>query len=66
MARNKVVRLVDKAKKDAIIDEPEKNSSNSRVLWKTLKSIFPTKSRDTSQVNLLGKNETRYTSAAIL
>ena len=44
MARNTVVRLVDKAKKDAIIDELEKNSSNSRVLWKTLKSIFPTKS----------------------
>ena len=66
MARNKVVRLVDKAKKDAIIDEPGKNSLNSRVLWKTLKSIFPTKSRDTSQVNLLEKNGTRYTSAAIL
>ena len=63
MARNKVVRLVNKVKKDAIIDELGKNSSNSRVLWKTLKSIFPTKSRDTSQVNLLEKNGTRYTSA---
>ena len=54
---------MDKAKTDAIIDELEKNSSNSRVLWKILKSIFPTKSRDTSQVNLLEKNGTRYTSA---
>ena len=63
MAKNKVVRLVNKAKKDAIIDELEKNSSNLRVLWKTLESIFPTKSRDTSQVNLLEKNGTRYTSA---
>ena len=63
MAKNKVVRLVNKAKKNAIIDELEKNSSNLRVLWKTLESIFPTKSRDTSQVNLLEKNGTRYTSA---
>ena len=63
MAKNKVVRLVNKAKKDAIIDELEKNSSNLRVLWKTLESIFPTKSRDTSQVNLWEKNGTRYTSA---
>ncbi len=62
-ARSKVVRLVEKAKKDAIIDELEKNKSNSRVLWKTIKSIFPTKPKDISKVTTLEKNGTRYTSA---
>ena len=40
MATNKVVRLVDKAKKDAIIDEPEKNSSNSNSV-ENVKKHFP-------------------------
>jgi hypothetical protein len=40
-ARNKVVRLVEKAKKDHIVNEIENNKFDSKALWKTLKNIFP-------------------------
>ncbi len=35
----------------------------SQILWKTLKSIFPTKPKDRRKVSTLEKNGTRYTSA---
>ena len=57
-ARNKVVRLVEKAKKKAIIDEINNNKSNPRALWKTLKSIFPTKAKHQSKVHTLNKDGT--------
>ena len=53
-ARNKVVRLIEKAKKEA-------NKLNSRVLWKTLKSIFPTNVRQLSRINSVTKDGTSYT-----
>ena len=34
-ARNKVVRVIEKAKKEAIINEIDNSKLNSRVLWKT-------------------------------
>ena len=44
-ARNKVVRLIEKTKKEAVINEIDNSKLNSGVLWKTLKSIFPTKAK---------------------
>lgn len=37
-ARNKVVRLIENANKEAVINEIGNNKLNSRVLWKTLKT----------------------------
>ena len=54
-ARNKVVRLIEKAKKEAVINEIENSKLNSRVLWKTLKSIFPTNARQLSRINSVKK-----------
>ena len=59
-ARNKVVRLVEKAKKEAVINEIDNSKLNSRVLWKPLKSIFPTKAKHTSRINSLSKDGTSY------
>ena len=59
-ARNKVVRLIEKAKKEAVINEIDNSKLNSRVLWKTLKSIFPTKAKQMSQINSLTKDGTSY------
>ena len=39
-ARNKVVRLIEKAKIEAVINEIDNSKLNSAVLWKTLKTIF--------------------------
>ena len=61
-ARNKVVRLIEKAKKEAVINEIENSKLNSRVLWKTLKSIFPTNARQLSRINSVTKDRTSYTS----
>ena len=61
-ARNKVVRLIEKAKKEAVINEIENSKLNSRVLWKTLKSIFPTNARQLSRINSVTKDGTSYTS----
>ena len=59
-ARNKVVRLIEKAKKEAVINEIDNSKLNSRVLWKTLKSIFPTKAKQMSRINCLTKDGTSY------
>ena len=59
-ARNKVVRLIEKAKKEAVINEIDNSKMNSRVLWKTLKSIFPTKEKQMSRINCLTKDENSY------
>ena len=56
-ARNKVVRLIEKAKKEAVINEIDNSKLNSRVLSKTLTSIFPTKAKQMSQINSLTKME---------
>ena len=61
-ARNKVVRLIEKAKKEAVINEIENSKLNSRVLWKTLNSIFPTNARQLSRINSVTKDGTSYTS----
>ena len=55
-ARNKVVRLVEKAKKEAVINEIDNSKLNSRVLWKPLKSVFPTKVKQMSRINSLSKD----------
>ena len=57
-ARNKVVRRIEKAKKEAVINEIDNSKLNSRVLWKTLKSIFPTKAKQMSRINSLTKEGT--------
>ena len=59
-ARNKVVRLIEKAKKEAVINEIDNSKLNSRVLWKPLKSIFPTKAKQMSRINSLTKDGTSY------
>ena len=59
-ARNKVVRLIEKAKKEAIINEIDNSKLNSRVLWKTLKNIFPTKAKQMSRINSLTKDWTIF------
>ena len=59
-ARNKVVRLIEKDKKEAVLNEVENSKLNSRVLWKTLKSIFPIKAKQMSQINSLTKDGTSY------
>ncbi|CAB4024230.1 Hypothetical predicted protein [Paramuricea clavata] len=60
-ARNKVVRLVEKAKKDNIVNEIENNKFDSKVLWKTLKKIFPTKATKSGKVKTFEKDGTMYT-----
>ena len=60
-ARNKVVRLIEKAKKEVVINVIDNSKLNSRVLWKTLKSIFPTKAaKQMSRINFLSKGGTSY------
>ena len=59
-ARNKVVRLIEKAKKEAVLNEIDNSKMNSRVLWQTLKSIFPTKAKQMSRINCLTKDENSY------
>ena len=59
-ARNKVVRLIKKAKKEAVINKKDNSKLNSRVLWKTLKSIFPIKAKQMSRINSLNKDGTSY------
>ena len=61
-ARNKVVRLIKKAKKEAVVNETDNSKLNSRLLWKTLKSIFPTKAKQLSQINSVTKEGTSYSS----
>ena len=53
-ARNKVVRLIEKAKKEAVFNEVD----NSK--WKTLKSIFPIKAKQMNRINSLTKDGTSY------
>ena len=60
-ARNKVVRLIEKAKKEAVINEIDNSKLNSRILWKTLESIFPTSVRQLSRINSVTKDGTSYT-----
>ena len=60
-ARNKVVRLIEKAKKEAVINEIDNSKLNSRILWKTLKSIFLTSVRQLSRINSVTKDGTSYT-----
>ena len=52
--------LIEKAKKEAVINEIDNSKLNSRVLLKTLKSIFPTKAKQMSRVNSLTKEGTSY------
>ena len=59
-ARNKVVRLVEKAKKEAVINEIDNSKLNSRVLWKPLKSVFPTKAKQMSRIISLSKDGISY------
>ena len=59
-ARDKVVRLIEKAKKETVFNEIDNSKLNSRVLWKTLKSIFPTKAKQMSRINSLSKDGTSY------
>ena len=65
IARNKVVRLIEKAKKEAVINEMDNSKLNSRVLWKTLKSIFPTKAKQMSRINSLTKDGTIYSTPEV-
>ena len=65
IARNKVVRLIEKAKKEAVINEIDNSKLNSRVLWKTLKSIFPTKAKQMSRINSLTKDGTSYSTPEV-
>ena len=51
--RNKVVRLIEKAKKEAVINEIDNSKLNSRILWKPLKSIYPTKAKQINKSNKL-------------
>ena len=60
-ARDKVVRLIEKAKKEAVINEIDNSKLNSRILWKTLESIFPTSVRQLSRINSVTKDGTSYT-----
>ena len=59
-ARSKIDHLSKKAKKEAVINEIDNSKLNSRVLWKTLKSIFPTKAKQISRINSLTKDGTSY------
>ena len=59
-ARSKVDHLLKKPKKEAVINEIDNSKLNSRVLWKTLKSIFPTKAKQISRINSLTKDGTSY------
>ena len=59
-ARNKVVQLTEKAKKEAVINEIDNRKLNSRVFWETLRSIFPTKAKQMSRINSLAKDGTSY------
>ena len=61
-ARNKVVRLIEKARREAAINEIDNSKLNSRVLWKTLKSIIfcPTKAKQMSRINSLMKDGTSH------
>ena len=54
------MRLIEKAKKEAVFNEIDNSKLNSRVLWKTLKSIFPTKAKQMSRINSLTKDGTSY------
>ena len=63
--RNKVVRLIEKAKKEAVINEIDNSKLNSRVLWKPLKSIFPTKAKQMSRINSLTKDGTSYSTPEV-
>ena len=65
IARNKVVRLIEKAKKEAVINEIDNSKLNSRVLWKTLKSIFPTKAKQICRINSLTKDGTSYSTPEV-
>ena len=47
-------------KKEAVVNEIENSKLNSRVLWKTLKSIFPTKAKQMTRINSLTKDGTGY------
>ena len=64
-ASNKVERLSEKAKKEAVINEIDNSKLNSRVLWKTLKSIFPTKAKQMSRINSLTKDGTSYSTPEV-
>ena len=46
-----------KPKKEAVINETDNSKLNSRVLWKTLRSIFPTKAKQMSRRNSLTKDQ---------
>ena len=39
-ARNKVVRLIKKAKKEAVINKKDNSKLNSRVLWRPWRAFF--------------------------
>lgn len=59
--KQSTVRLIEKAKKEAVVKEIDNSKLNSRVLWKTLKSIFPaTKARQQSRINSVTKDGTSY------
>ena len=62
-ARNKVVRLVEKAKKEAIVNEINENKLNLRALWKTLKNIFPTEAKRQSKIHSLDKDGRKYSTS---
>ena len=59
-ARNKVVRLVEKAKKYHIVNEIENNKFDSKALWKTLKTFSLTKATKSGKVKSLEKDGTMY------
>ena len=59
-ARNKVVRLIEKAKKEAVINEIDNSKLNTRVLWTTLGSTFTSKTKQISRINSLIKDGTTY------
>ena len=58
--KQSTVRLIEKAKKEAVVKEIDNSKLNFRVLWKTLKSIFPTKARQQSRINSVTKDGTSY------
>ena len=64
-AINKVVLLIEKAKKEVVINVIDNSKLNSRVLWKTLKSIFPTKAKQMSRINSLTKDGTSYSTPEV-
>ena len=47
-------------KKETVVNEIYNSKLNSRVLWKTLKSIFPTKAKQMTRINSLTKDGTDY------